>query len=401
MKSLSLAVLALGASFTLAPPARAEIFILRGGGKIEGILAPSPESPRDRYVIKFPKTGDQLVLSRDQVKEVHKSNTDLKEYQKHRPEFGDTAEEQWQLAEWCNLHKLPTERTLHMERVIQLNPDHAKARAALGYMRDGGDWKTKDEIQSGKGLVKDKTGTWRPPQQIEDLEREKKTKEAEKKWIVNIRRWRGWMDGDRAAEALAELQQIDDPNATTALINYLKNENDVAVRRLYVDALIRLETPDAVHAMGNYAMDDPDDEVRASCLEYLAKANHPGAVDFFIKRLQHKDNVMVNRAGYALGKMKDQRALRPLIDALVTTHKFQVQTGNGNGMNTGFNNGGGGGGFSFGGGGPQIVDVEKQNPDVHSALTALSGVNFDYNKRAWKDWLSSQKKTQNVDARRD
>jgi hypothetical protein len=169
---------------------------------------------------------------------------------------------------------------------------------------------------------------------------------------------------------------------------------------LFVEALIRLETPDAVHALGNYAMDDPDDDVRDTCLDYLAKAAHPGAIDFFIKRLNHKDNDMVNRAGYALGKMKDPRAVRPLIDALVTTHKIQIQQGNGNNMNTGFG-GGGGGGFSFGGNGPQIIDREFRNPDVHAALTEMTKVNFDYDERAWKAWYTSQKKTEPVDARRD
>lgn len=388
----------LSSALLFAARVSAEVFVLRGGGKIEGTLMPSSESPRERYVIRLKSSNDQITLDRDQVKEVHKSNDKLKDYQKRRPEFKDTAEDQWKLAEYCASQKLTAERILHMERVIELDPNHAKARAALGYINEGGEWKTKDDIQRAKGLVKDR-GVWRPPQQIEDLEREKKTKEIETAWLKKLKRWRGWIESGKSEEAVTELQRIDDPNATAALINYMKNENDVGVRRLYVDALIRLETADGVHALGNYAMDDPDEEVRASCLDYLAKAAHPGCVDFFIKRLSHKDNVMVNRAGYALGKMKDPRSVRPLIDALVTTHKFQVQQGNGNNMNTGFG-GAGGGGFTFGGGGPQIIDRDLQNPDVHAALTALTGVNFDYDERAWKAWLSSQKKTQNVDARR-
>jgi hypothetical protein len=313
----------------------------------------------------------------------------------------DTAEDQWKLAEWCNSHKLPAERILHMERVIELDPDHAKARLALGYMKEGGKWQTKDEVQMKKGLVKDRRGVWRPPQQIEDLEREKKTKEAEKAWVVKIKRWRGWLDGDRADEATTEIQQIDDPMATLALTNYMKNEVVPGIRRLYVEALIRLQTSDAVHALGNYAMDDPDEEVRATCLDYLAKAEHAGCVDFFIKRLRHKDNVMVNRAGYALGKMKDPRAVRPLIDALVTTHQFQIQTGNGNNMNPSFGNGPGGGGMTFGGGGPQIISKDLPNSEVHTALVELTKVDFEFDERAWKAWLSSQKKTADVDARRD
>jgi len=377
---------------------RAEVFVLKGGGQIEGMLVNPTERPRERYLIRT-SIGD-VTLSRDQVKEVHKPKANQAAYHKLRPQFADTADGQWSLAEWCKEHKLTAERQVHMERIIQLEPGHLKARQALGYSFVEGQWKTRDEIHRERGLEKDAAGKWRPPQQIKDLAAQAEQKKAEQEWIAKVRRWRGWLNGDKAPEALPLFAAIDDPNAVPALINYMKNEKDAAVRRLYVETMARLGTNDVAHALGNYAMDDDDDEVRAASLDYLAKAEHPGAVDFFIKRLLHKDNVMVNRAGVALGKMKDPRAIRPLIDALVTRHKYQVTQGNGNNMNSTFG-GAGGGNFGFGGGGPQIIEQDKQNPEVFAALTSLTGANFDYNEQAWRAWLTSQKKTQNVDARRD
>src|SRR5262249_23881384 len=138
--------------------------------------------------------------------------------------------------------------------------------------------------------------------------------------------------------------------------------------------------------------------------DYLEKQPNTGAVPTFIRRMQKTtDNAMVNRAAVALGRMKDASAVRPLIDSLVTKHDFEIPT-SGAGMNSTFGSGPGGagaGGFSFGGGGPKYETRVMQNPAVRDALTSLTGVNFDYDQQAWKTWMASQKKTRNIDARRD
>lgn len=384
------------------PRCRADVFVLQSGGQIEGTLANPDEKPREKYVVKT-ASGGEITLGRNQVKEFHPTRPEEQQYEQIRPKYPDTVEGHLQLAEWCREHKLSAQRKRHLERVIELEPDHAKARAALGFSKVAGEWKTQDQIRRERGYVQDKSGRWYLPQQIEENERQKKQKQAEAEWYAKIKRWREWLNGERAEEAEAQIQKIADPDAVAALKHGLQREAVADVRKLYVEALARTGAPDAWRVLIRLSLEDPVDEIRLTCLDCLEKQSNTGAVEAYIKRLKDKDNVMVNRAALGLARMKDQRALRPLIDALVTTHQFLVDPGTGGNISSTFSNAGGGS-FAFGGGGPKYQERDVQNATVRDALVSLAGgANFDYDIRAWKNWLAARKKAEmkNVDARRD
>ena len=117
---------------------------------------------------------------------------------------------------------------------------------------------------------------------------------------------------------------------------------------------------------------------------------------------------MINLAGFALGRMKDPSAIGPLIDALVTVHKFKiVKPGGDNAMSSTFGTGPGGKGARrrhelSAGGGPTMIRQAIRNQAVLDALVALTGQNFNFDKQAWKYWYAAQKKPRDVlDARRD
>jgi hypothetical protein len=98
--------------------------------------------------------------------------------------------------------------------------------------------------------------------------------------------------------------------------------------------------------------------------------------------------------------MNDASAISPLVDALVTTHKFKLVTGQPQGSYT-TTFGSGGTGFGVGGGGPKIVTQEMRNPSVLEALVRLAqNVNFNYDVPAWKRWLATQRRSKMLDARR-
>jgi hypothetical protein len=116
--------------------------------------------------------------------------------------------------------------------------------------------------------------------------------------------------------------------------------------------------------------------------------------------LRNRDNEIVNRAAAALGQIGDRDAIGPLIDALVTRHKFQV--GEGGPDQHAYNFSPDSGGFSFGGSGPKIVMQSIRNPEALSALVMLSGgVSFDYDQAQWRQWLAAQARVNAVDVRRD
>lgn len=386
-----------------AAPARAEIFLLNGGGRIVGEWANADELPRNRYVIRT--DAGRITLERSEVQQVLRPNPAELEYEKVAPSYADTPDDQMKLANWCADQHLYTIRKSHLERIIELDPDNAEARRLLGYARDKatGKWMTPSEKAASQGLVR-YNGRWVTPQEVEILDKQKKTNVTQKDWIQRINRWRGWLGTDRDQQAREAIDAIKDPDAVPGLVKALENDDRFQPRRLYIEALARLDTKEAVLQLAYTALVDGNEEIRLTCLDHLKSKPHPEVVAYFTRMLRDKKNVMVNRAAVGLQSMNDRTAIRPLIESLVTTHQFVVTQGGSPGsISTSFGTGpnSGGGGMSMGGG-PKIVKRDFQNPSVLTALIALTnGVNFNYDVPAWRTWYASIKTRDTIDARRD
>ena len=61
--------------------------------------------------------------------------------------------------------QLREQREIHLERIIELQPDHEQARSVLGYQRKDGKWITRDELMVKRGYVKGPRG-WELPQEV-------------------------------------------------------------------------------------------------------------------------------------------------------------------------------------------------------------------------------------------
>jgi hypothetical protein len=382
-----------------APGAPAtDLFVLENGGQIEGELINKDESPRQRYVIKT-ASGAQVTLDKSQVKKVVRRRPEEVEYERIRDKYPDTVEGQWALAEWCKQHRLSSQRKVHLRRVVELDPEHVGARRALGYARIDGKWMTEEEIMTARGYVR--VGSrWKLPQELELEEQQRQQELAEKEWYGRLKRWRGWIDSpSRAEEGWQRISEITDPAAVAAIGQYLGEEPDPRIRKLYIEVLAQINAPEGYRIMTLSSLNDPDGEVRLTCLDYLDDEPRPAVVEMYVKHLRHKDNTLVNRAAVGLARMKDPSAIAPLIDALITTHKFLIDNSPSGQTTAGF--GTGGGAFQFGGG-PKYVSRKLQNPDVLDALVSLTGgMNFQYDVAAWKKWYASQKQSGTLDARRD
>jgi len=286
----------------------------------------------------------------------------------------------------------------HLERIIELDPDHAEARRALGYSQFDGQWMTQEEAMADRGYLRYQ-GRWRTRQEIEILERNREMEAAQKEWYVKINRWRDWLATDRAQQARQNLLAIQDPLAVRALAERLTDAPQPAVRILFAEVLAKQNTSEARQALAAAAMDDPVEEVRLSCLDYLEKVEDPAVIAYFVKELKSKDNRLVNRAGIALSYVGNASAVGPLIDALVTTHKFKIVTpGSGGNMSTTFSSAGSGMSMNSK---PKLIQQQLRNQAVLEALAKLTGQNFSYDQRAWQYWHSSQRRRVNLDARRD
>ncbi len=374
--------------------ALAEIFILHNGGRVVGKILNPDERPRKQYVVEV-VSGGRITLSVSQVKQKLLTRPAELEYERLRPQYPDTVEGQWALADWCYKNKLLKQRKTHLERVCELNPDHAEARRALGYQKHNGQWMTRDERMAKEGYKYYK-GRYRTLQEIELMERRRKDDLAEKEWYRKINCWREQLGTDKDAQARQSLMAITDPYAVEALTKKLKEDKAPQARLLYVGILGRIGSGAGNQALCAAAIEDSVEEVRLTCLDYLAKIKRPAVTEFFVKELGHKDNRIVNRAAVALGKIGDPSAVAPLIDSLITVHKFkEVKKGGPGSMTTTFGTGPGGSGAPGGGGlamggGPKIYRVPFRNSNVLDALVILTGQNFNFDQPTWKRWYTIQ-----------
>jgi hypothetical protein len=386
---------------SLVAAARGDVVELAGGGRVEGRIANSADKDPSALVIEL-NGGGQLKVSRSQVARIESRSAVEAEYEKLARTSPDTIEGHVKMAEWCRERKLRFQAQRHWERVVSLEPNHAAARVALGYRQKNGQWVTREDVMASRGLVLYE-GRYVTPQHVELMKRHEQAKASQGDWAGDLDRLRRALVGrreDRAAEALAEVQQIRDPLAAEALVALLRREEDPALKRLWIEVAARLDHRLAMDALIDLSLSDAEPEIRHECLERLIKSGRPGLVTPYIRALKDADNEIVNRAGAALGQIGDPDAISALIDALLTRHRFKVGDGNPNQHAYTFSPEGGA--FSFGGGGPQIVTQAVRNPDVLSALVALSGgASFDYDQEQWRRWLAAQAKRDAVDVRRD
>jgi hypothetical protein len=377
---------------------RGDVYELKDGGQVVG--ATVERSDDGVFTIRTPD-GAAVKLDRSLVQRIVTQNDASLEYERRSRKTPDTAEAHRELAAWCRENKLLAEADHHLARVAQLDPTDEQALRSLGYMRVGNRWLTRDEVMVERGMVFYE-GKWRTKQDVAIRERDKQAQNTNVDWFQNIRLWRGWLDNrrpERVAEAEALIRAINDPEAAPALAKVLDGEDDRDVFDMLLDVLGPLDHPVAVQTLVAYTLDPAiKGDIRDKCLDYLIHRNRPVQIFPYVQALKSKANVVVNRAGYALGRIGDEAAISPLIDALVTKHKYQIDMGPE--MNAGF--GTGGGGLNVGGGGIKIIEKEEQNERVLQALMKLSGnQNFEYDEPAWRAWFVDRQMRKQYNSRRD
>jgi len=381
-----------------ATPTRADVFQLQSGGRLEGSLVNPDETPRTKYVVRTSPSA-VVTLAADQVKDVVRPTPTEAEYNALRHQHPDTPDGHWALAEWCRDNKLAELRKQHLERIVELEPDHRQARSLLGYNQIAGQWRTREEHMAAIGKVLHK-GEWLYPQEIEINERKAEANRRRQEWIANLKRWKDWLGGPKDVTARSYIGEISDPAALPALQLGLADEQiPDQVREMFVRAMGRIGTFDALMMLAERSLTDRSQEIRAVSLDLLVDSPQPAVVNYFIQQLRSKDNAVINRAAYALLRFKDDRAVAPLIDVLVTKHKSTVVSG-GSGLSA--TNSSFGSGLSTGSS-TQVFTKELQNQYVLDALIVLVNgqVNYQFNVEAWKQWFAGRKKNKFVDARRN
>jgi hypothetical protein len=237
--------------------------------------------------------------------------------------------------------------------------------------------------------------------------------------MPKVRLWLSWATGSdpqRQMAGVTELQRIQDPDAVAALTTFLASHQNSNMRMLFVTVLAQIEGSRPVNPLVQRILLDGEEAIRKASLQALGKERYSLALPGLIGALRHKSNPVICRAAEALAEIGDARAVPALIDALVTTHSYQVQVPANNGVSFIGGNRLGltgrmpadvemmarAGQFPYGvallpdPSTPNImktvtVTSEMKNVPVLAALEKLTGKNLGFNERDWHLWWAIQK----------
>jgi hypothetical protein len=128
------------------PLAFADVVKMKDGRTLEGKVIKSD----DKLVTLKMRLGE-VILKRDEIESIVKGPTIVDEYKKRAAKLkADDADGHFKLALWCNENKLPKEYREELAKTIEIDPDHAGARARLGQVKHEGKWVDKKYLEDEK-----------------------------------------------------------------------------------------------------------------------------------------------------------------------------------------------------------------------------------------------------------
>lgn len=367
---------------------------IKGGGAVVGKANSS-----EKLVEINIAPGIRVALDSSKTDITKEERAEEAEYLTRLEKLNESAESHWEMYQWCKQNSLTAYAYQHAWRVIELDPDHAQARGALDFLRDGKGWILRDDLMLRSGRIKDGS-QWRIPEEMEKIKADQARTEQLTKWKRDIKSWKTdvFSGGPRAAKSKVKLDAIQDPVAVGPLIDQLQDQdNPVEFRLLVVGLLSRLGTNEAIQALIVASVQDGSAKVREAAIDIVKQKAPEEAASQYARLLTHENNAQVQRAGSGLAALQDKRYTWHLIQALVTEHKREVK-GSGNTYGTDS-----AGGFSIGGSNkPKVVMEPVNNTPVLTALTAMyPDVNYRFDENRWKLWYLENFHPEGTDLRRD
>jgi len=394
----------MAAGMLIAGPLSADTVELRGGGHVAGKVLRRVPTSKVPHVIVNVDDGITLALPESQVSRVV-TGDQLAEYRRLAAEAGEDPQKHYELARWCAASSLPLggQKRYHYQRAIALDPDHALARAALMYVKDGNEWILYSEQQRNRGMIRD-GGRWKLPEAVAIEKYQSETNETAKRWIKEIARQRSVFlrNTAKSEEAFQELAAIEDPLAAMAIAKEFSENHPRRLRLLWVKLLGRFRNATSVHALTLAGLADSDDVVREAALSELHTFGAASAVDYYRQHLRSNSKQAVRNALRALEYFPNPELRWTYVDALVTQHK--TESAEGPGLQAGFGTSSTGtGGGSFSTGSQKTVVISKmRNAAALSMLRQVEPeVDFGYDQQAWREYFAQQLTSYQGDLRRD
>jgi hypothetical protein len=391
-----------------------DVIKLKSGGELRGKIVKSAAT--DTVTLET-LAGGTIAVPAEDVQFQARRSLSVEEYEVRARQADDTAAAQWELAQWCKDRKLTNERAAHLQRVIELDPDHEPAHVALGHVWKDGGWVDYDQYMADRGYVKYK-GKYVTQQEFDLLKKTADELKREQDWNGKIRLWAGWITGphpERRQNGWAALQAVDDADAAPAVVRQLGSHQAKEVRMLGVAILSQSPGEKSATGLVKLLLKDDDADVRQAALLGIPESQFDRVRPQFVKELRSQSNAVVCRAATALGRVGDEDAIEPLIAALVTTHHYEVRIPVGQTYSFGTNG-------TMGSNPSLPPDIEMalragqfpngvivnnpadpakwkqavirrdhQNAEVLAALQKLTGEDYGYDERTWRLWWAAKK----------
>lgn len=291
--------------------AAGDVFQLRNGGSVSGSLLTIDEG---NYRIRT--TVGIVSVPASSVVAVEEAATPFEEYDRRVRATADTADEQTELAAWCDEQGLRAERRRHLRRAVELDPDHAAARRALGYVRVGALWVDGRRVAEAGGEAAADNGD-------EAVEPEKLARAIQAEWSQRIRAIKhSLLDSSLARlvdEGRVRIREIRDPLAILPLAQVL-GLGDRDSRLLLVEMLSRFPEDEATLNLGVLGLVDDDEDIRARAVAALAPRKDPRIVAQYRAALRSGSDVILARAATGLAQLQAPEAVPDLI-ALLTAQR--------------------------------------------------------------------------------
>lgn len=376
---------------------------LRNGGTLSGSTMPYRSGQVDGQLITF-DTGLRIAISDAIVNRIRSEDEKLAEYQSLLEKMRDVPEDHWKMVQWCQGASMYAHKERHLRRVVELDPNHASARQELGYMPLGNQWVKRDSFMRSRGMVREK-GKWRFAEEVAAMDEGQQIDDQRKEWLKKLPslKTQAVRSGPKSAEALAQIQNINDPAADEAVVKEYVSGKDAArfPPRLWLEILTRLRTPMSVQTLIRASLEDTSEINRQLCFDALNVFGKYQAISVYLSLLRDKDNAVVRRAGRALIEVNDPEIALELVDALRTKHVYESAPGNDTNVAMTPN---GSGSTQFGNKRVRIVK-EHENPEVLSALLETIGddedVDYLYDTARWRRHFALRLGPPTGDLRRD
>ena len=177
---------------------------------------------------------------------------ELATYEARRDVAPDSVLGQWELAAWCLDNGYDQQGRAHLQRLLELSPDHAGARRLLGFRNMGGDWVSTTQVeQLSKRVENVRIGLVKYGKPLSQLAREFNSRH------LQVR-----------ADARHKLNEIQDPLAI-APIEAILGTASVEAAQAAVGCLSTIADPEASLALARFAMFHPQAKVKLAALDRI------------------------------------------------------------------------------------------------------------------------------------